>query len=252
VGRAKRTRELVEADLLASSLALELGRQVRTSRVRRHLTQRALASRVGLRQPRISGIERGEGATATLRTWVSIGGALGRPFRIELARDPVAEVADAGHLAIQELLLRLGRQVGRSRSFELPTRPAEPARSVDVCLRDDRHRVLIVVEAWNTIGDIGAAVRSTRRKLAEADELAVARGDGSPCRVAAAWVLRASRRNRELVARYPEVFAAAFPGSSAGWARALSSGTAPPDETGLVWCDVAATRLFAWRRPPPG
>jgi len=249
MGRAKRTRELVEADRLASGLALELGRQVRVSRLRRSLTQRALAARVGLRQPRISQIERGEGATATLRTWASIAGALGRPFRLELGRDPAADVADAGHLAIQELILRLGRAAGRTRSFELPTRPAEPARSVDVCLRDDRHRVLLLVEAWNTIGDIGAAVRSTRRKLAQAEGVAVAVGDDLPYRVAAAWVVRASRPNRELVNRYPEVFAAAFPGPSVSWVRALTSDAAPPGEPGLVWCDVAATRLLGWRRP---
>ncbi|HEX7472795.1 MAG TPA: hypothetical protein VF323_06915, partial [Candidatus Limnocylindrales bacterium] len=109
-------------------------------------------------------------------------------------------------------------------------------------------RLLILVECWNTIGDLGAAARATSRKVAEAEELAVAAGGERPFIVRAVWVVRATAGNRALVARYPEVFAARFPGPSARWANALTAGTEPPAEPGLVWCDVAATRLFAWRR----
>ena len=98
------------------------------------------------------------------------------------------------------------------------------------------------------MGDVGAAARATNRKLAEAEQLAVAIGGDRPYRVAGCWIVRATRRNRELVARYPEVFASRFPGSSAGWVAALTRGTEPPREPGLVWCDVRTTRLFAWRR----
>ncbi|HET7676557.1 MAG TPA: hypothetical protein VFK38_01740 [Candidatus Limnocylindrales bacterium] len=104
------------------------------------------------------------------------------------------------------------------------------------------------MECWNSLGDIGAAARATSRKAAEAADMAVAVGGERPYRVATCWVLRASARNRALVARYPEVFAARFPGSSVRWVRALSAGQEPPVEPGLVWCDAAATRLFAWRR----
>jgi hypothetical protein len=44
------------------------------------------------------------------------------------------------------------------------------------------------------------------------------------------------------------VFASRFPGSSRRWVDALTTGTPPPRETGLVWCDVGATRLSEWRR----
>jgi hypothetical protein len=159
------------------------------------------------------------------------------------------EPADAGHLNVQELILRLGRAAGRPRTFELATRPSNPSASADVGLHDPRHGALILVECWNSIGDIGAAVRSTTRKVADTEALAVARGgDGRPWRVAAVWVVRATHRNQALVTRYPEIFAARFPGSSAGWVRCLVSGATPPTEAGLVWCDIDATRLFAWRR----
>jgi hypothetical protein len=183
---------------------------------------------------------------------------LDRPLRIELSRDVREEPADAGHLAIQELVMRLGRRAGHGATFELPTRPSNPAYSTDVGLRDDRARRLILVECWNTIGDVGAAVRSTNRKRAEAEGLAAAIGGGrsttggdlpgKPYTVATVWVVRATRRNRDLISRYPELFASRFPGSSRAWVQALTRGTPPPADLGLVWCDVRATRLYAWRR----
>ena len=65
--------------------------------------------------------------------------------------------------------------------------------------------------------------------------------------MATVWVVRATRRNRDLVARYPELFASRFTGSSRAWVQALTTGSAPPSDLGLVWCDVRATRLYAWR-----
>jgi hypothetical protein len=110
-------------------------------------------------------------------------------------------------------------------------------------------RCLLLIEAWNTFGDIGAAVRSTDRKLAEATALAIAFWGDIDHRVATCWVIRSTRTNRALVARYPELFASRFPGSSQGWVGTLTNGSRPPAQPGLVWCDVRATRLFALRRP---
>jgi hypothetical protein len=203
---------------------------------------------VGVAQSTISQLERGFGGTLSVDLWQRVFGALDRRLDLTVGRDPLAEPADAGHLAIQELVLRLGRAAGFAGSFEVPARPSEPARSTDVGLRDDRRRLMILVECWNTIGDIGAAARSTSRKLAEAEELAVAVGGERPFTVRGVWVVRASARNRALVARYPEVFAARFPGSSARWIAALTTGADPPAEPAIVWCDVAARRMFAWRR----
>ena len=194
----------------------------------------------------------------SLDAWQRIGLALDRPLRIELSRDAREEPADAGHLAIQELVMRVGRGAGFQRTFELPTRPANPTHATDVGLRDDRGRRLILVECWNSIGDVGAAVRSTNRKRVEAEDLAAVVGaarpmpggpdPGEPYTVATVWVVRATRRNRDLVARYPELFASQFTGSSRAWMQALTTGSAPPSDLGLVWCDVRATRLYAWRR----
>ena len=188
------------------------------------------------------------GGGHTLETWQRVGLASGAPLVVKLQRDPMEDTADAGHLAMQELLLRLSRIGGHRGSFELAMNRAEPWRSVDIGIRMDRHRCLVVCECWNSIGDIGAAARATSRKVAEAEQLAVVVGGEESYRVASCWVVRATNRNRDLLRRYPEVFSARFPGSSRHWVEALTHGSSPPTTPGLVWCDGDATKLFAWRR----
>jgi hypothetical protein len=204
-------------------------------------------------QGAVSEIERGIGSGVPLQTWIALGIALGRPLAVGFTR-PLGEPrgpADAGHLDIQEHILRLAAATGRHGTFELPSRPTDPSRSTDVGLRDDRHRALIQVECWNTFGDLGAAVRATNRKAAEAADHAIATtaGDTDPYRVASVWVVRASAGNRALLARYPHIIDAAFPGSSRTWCRALVDGAEPPDLPGIVWFDPATRRLTEHRRP---
>lgn len=237
------------AHLRNQEQAAALGRQVRESRRRRRLTQQQLGALVDLSRSTIGAIERGLGASHTLETWQRLGVALDRPLAISFAPDAFEGPQDAGHLGMQELVLRLGRAAGYGGAFELTVRASDSRRSIDVGLRDDRRRRLVIIECWNTIGDVGAAARSTSRKVAEAEDLAIAIGGEQPHAVSACWVVRATRRNRQLVSRYPEVFAARFPGSSMAWVRALTSGAEPPRAPGLVWCDVRAERIFPWRRP---
>lgn len=248
--RSSRASARLEGRRRAAALAVQLGGSIRAARVRRRWSQATLAKKVDLTQSRIAQLERGTAPGASLEVWFALAEALGIYLKVEFGRDPVQEPDDAGHLAIQELALRLGRQTGRQRTFELPTKPANPSLSVDVGLRDDAQRVLILQECWNTFGNINESVRRTRQKVADAEQLAVAiGGEHGAYRVASVWIVRDTRRNREIVARYPEVFAAAFTGSSRGWVKALTTrDRTPPQEPGLVWSDLHATRLFAWRR----
>jgi transcriptional regulator with XRE-family HTH domain len=247
--RRRPTETIREADRLSRSMADILGKAVRSARTRHRWTQAQLAARVGVHQSLISRIELGRGIFVRLELWVALGVALGRPLAVSFSR-PLGEPrvpADAGHLAMQECLLALARGTGRTSTFELPTRASDPSRSIDVCLRDARHRVLIIAEAWNTFGDVGAATRSTNRKVAEAADLAATIDDGPAYRVSSIWVVRTSSANRGLLGRYPAIFAAACPGSSRSWARALTRGGPPPIARGLVWLDPLTGRVSEWR-----
>lgn len=248
--RASRAGARLEGRRLATAAALDLGNAVRNARRRRNWSQATLAAKVDLTQSRIAQLERDAVAGSSLEVWFALSQALRLPLRVEFGRDTAQEPEDAGHLGLQELALRLGRLTGRQRTFELATKPANPSFSIDAGVRDDSIRVLFIEECWNTFGNVNAAVRSTRRKIAEAEQLAIALGgEAGPYRVAAVWIVRDTRRNRDIVARYPEVFAAAFTGSSRHWVRALTKAAVePPVELGLVWCDLRATRLFAWRK----
>ena len=233
----------------AQVVALALGEELRLARTRRRLTQAQLASRARLSQVRIGELERGAGGGAPLDTWISLADALGRRLVVEWGRDAEEDPIDGGHLKVQELVLQLARAAGYEATFELPTRAAPSSRSVDVCLRSGHRRALVITEVWNRLDDIGGSVRATNRKVAEARDLAVALGhEAGRYRVGSCWVVRATPRNRALVARYPEAFTSRFPGSSRAWVRALTDGTPPPSQPGLVWADVSGTRLFDWRR----
>jgi transcriptional regulator with XRE-family HTH domain len=246
----KRPRARIAAAAKAAEAARRAGQQVEASRRRRRITQRELGDRVGVSRSLIAAIESGQAAGTPLETWFALGEALDRPFRAEFLRDHQALPADAGHLGMQELVLRLAGPAGYAGTFELATRPGDPTRSVDVLLLDKRSRRMVIVECWNTFGDLGAAARSSDRKLAEAAQLAVAIGGaGPPFDIGLVWVVRDTRVNRALIERYPHIFERRFPGPSGAWVRALTRPAAMPSGPGLIWCDGKATRLFARRRP---
>jgi transcriptional regulator with XRE-family HTH domain len=251
-GRVVRSAAVIAGAREAQALAATLGGSVRAARIARHMTLERLAGGVGLSRARLSQIERGGGSGTPLQTWIAIGIALDRPLAVSFTR-PVGEPrepVDAGHLEIQEHILGLARATGRHGAFELPTRPTDPARSTDVGIRDDRHRALIQVECWNTFGDLGAAIRATNRKAAEAATHAIATtaGDAEPYRVATVWVVRATAGNRALLARYPHIVESAFPSSSRRWVAALTLGEPPPTAPGIVWYDPGTHRVTEFRR----
>lgn len=245
ITRMSRTRAEIAGHREATAIAATLGGQIRAARRARRMTLTGLAARTGIGRTRLSEVERGQGARAPLETWVVIGIALDRPIGVSLSRPlgtPATGPRDAGHLEMQERILALAAASGRQGTFELPTRPLDPSRSTDVGVRDARQGTRILVECWNTFGDLGAAVRATDRKVAEA---AATWPDD---RIATVWVVRASAANRALLTRFSHVIGAAFPGPSRAWLRALTAGAPPPALPGLVWYDPASGALTGHRR----
>lgn len=173
--RRKASTAAIEGRREAQSIAATLGRELRDTRKRRRLTQAALGERIGLSQSEISYIERGHGHGTSLERWIACGVALKRPLAVAFSRELVPAPTDAGHLAGQELVLRLARAHGRTGLFELPSRPGHPLHSTDVGIRDEAQRLLILVEIWNRVDDLGAAFRATDRKAVEAGDLAPVR-----------------------------------------------------------------------------
>jgi transcriptional regulator with XRE-family HTH domain len=221
----------------AQAIAANLGRDAKATRRRRRLTQAELGDRVGLGQSEMSYLERGHGARTSIETWVAIGMALERPVAIGFSRDVVDPMLHgAGHLAAQELVLRLATAAGWQGRFEAPSDPLEPLHSTDLELTDPNGRI-VLVEIWNRLDDLGAAVRSSDRKLAEVSRRRVGAAIGS------CWLLVDTAANREIVRRYPAIIRARFGGSSQAWVAALSAGTPAPIEPGIAWVDTRSRRL---------
>ena len=227
--RQKRPSARVTGGREARAIAANLARALFATRKRRRWTQDRLADAVGVSQTEISHLERGYGARTSIETWVAIGIALDRPIAIGFGRDVVEPLSDAGHLAAQELLLRLAVGGGWSGRFEAPSDPRDPRHATDVVLtRATGEHVL--VEIWNRLDDLGAAIRSSDRKAAEAG------ANGRAVQVL--WLLVDTHANRAIVRRFPAILRARFHGSSAGWVRALVGDWRAPTKPGLAWIDV--------------
>lgn len=251
--RQKRHASALETDAAIETLRITatLGREARATRRRRRRTQASVAAAVGISRSRYAELERGDGSMAPLDVWVRIGLELARPLAITMSRDIAVPLpADAGHLIGQDWVIERARAQGRDAGFELPVRDGRTAPVADVVVRVVTDRVLEVVEIWNRLDDLGAATRSSDRKLTDAAVLGtMAGGDDRPYRVGLCWLLVDTAANRALVARFPAIIAARFPASSVQLVRALRDGDPFPEQPAIAWFDPRVRTVRPLRLP---
>ena len=131
-------------------------------------------------------------------------------------------------------MLRLAAGGGWRGRFEVPSDPRAPTHSTDIVLERGDQPALI--EIWNRVDDLGAAARSSDRKLAAVRQRA-------ELVVGSCWLFVDTAANGAIVRRYPAILRARFTGSSAGWVRALTNAAPPPRDPGLAWIDAGVGRL---------
>jgi hypothetical protein len=177
----------------------------------------------------------------SLRVWVRSSKAVGADLRAYLERATGADAPrDAVHLRHQELLARTAASGGWQSRPEHRLGGAGVADLV-VSRRDE----LALIEVWDWFADVGDAFRSWDRKL----ENLQAQTD---TRVSGCWIVRATQRNRQLIAAHRTMFGARFPGGGAAWLNALSARQCPmPATPALLWVTVGGQRLFAARLGGP-
>jgi transcriptional regulator with XRE-family HTH domain len=251
--RARRSgKHAIAGRRRAQTIAGRLGVALRDARETAALPQAVVAARSGVSQPRISELERGLGAGASLETWAVVAAATGEQLVGFLEHAPGAErPRDIEHIRRQNAVIETARRGGWTAHPELAIDPdAVHSRSIDVALLRASTHEAAVVEIWDWFDDVGASLRGLDGKKA-ALQARLNETEG-PWRVGGLYVIRDTRRNRSLVIELGAVFAARFPGSSSAWLRALAeegAGEPMPALDAYVWSGTDG-RLRAVRRPP--
>ncbi len=258
MGRANRskprTRRQVAADEATQALQKKLGRSLQEGRARQRWTQAEASARAGLSRSEWSGLELGR-RSATFWAMSRAAHALGSGLSAYLEQISAATLPkDADQLRNQELVIRTSKPGGwRPLPEEQLDREARTSRWADVLL-ERRHQhaptEYCVCEIWDWLADVGGSVRDFSRRLDGLDRYGVAHmvGDEPVPKTSGFWLLRATRRNRQLVQDHHHFFRARFPGSGRAWLASLANPAAPlPGQPALLWVDVRGERLFAAR-----
>ena len=232
-------------------LAGRLGVGLRESRLALSMTQMQAADRAGVSQPFWSRLERGRATVASLETLAAAAAAVHTELAAFIQAQPGAELPrDIEHLRRQELVIRVAIRGGWQARAERPIDAlASRSRSIDVFLSRGVEREVAVIEIIDLITDVGEAFRGLEDKVASIRrEMKGYGAEGMAARVAGLLVIRATRRNRTLVAGLSRMFESRFPAQGRAWIRALSSSDVPmPMADGFVWSTVRGDRLFAAR-----
>jgi transcriptional regulator with XRE-family HTH domain len=239
VSRARRSgRSEMAGRRRARAIAQRLGTALREARWQSGFSQAEVAKRSGVSQPRISNLERGHGAGATLETWAVAAAAAGEQLVGYLERAPGSDrPRDIEHIRRQNAIVLLARSGGWVAMPELALdRGAVRSRSIDVALLRRQRREAAVVEIWDWFDDVGAGFRSLDGKVGALAQRLSAQAPDGPWRVAALYVVRETRRNRSLVRELAAIFDARFPGAGGEWLEALTTpSVAMPTESAYVW-----------------
>jgi transcriptional regulator with XRE-family HTH domain len=224
--------------------------------MRRGLRQIDVGALAALSPSTVSELERGLGHDVSLLAWSRAARDAGTDLRAYLeAASAASPPRDAAHLRHQELVINVAAQGGwRARPEASIDRDPARSRSADVLLRRARARRVehLFVDIWDWFDDVGASLRSFDRALARVEAQAMASltppASADDIRVSGLWVVRATTRNRRLLAAHRHLFRARFPGSGVQALRALTDpSSASPEESSWLWVSVSGDRLFGAR-----
>ena len=172
---------------------------------------------------------------------------LERPGEVALVEiwDTFEDVGAAFRSWDRRLGRLIEREAGRSRSI------GRVAHAADACLAGARPNGAHV-RPTGTLGRLDGAQTANRldgaKTIGRLDGAKSRPNETGEVRVAGCWVVRATRRNRQLVHDHETIFAARFPESGRLWLTAMEHAEASmPERSGLLWTSVVGDRLFSAR-----
>jgi transcriptional regulator with XRE-family HTH domain len=210
-------------------------------------SQRRLATMAEIDHGFLSLIERGL-REPSLAVLVAIGTALGGSVNVRLHPGTGPRISDPIQARIVDELVRIldRRWI---RMLEVPV--YRPSRGViDLVAHDRAAAVVVAIEVQSQVRRLEQQLRWLNEK---ADALPSAEfwrfADAAP-RIERALVLRSTRVNRDVVARFSETLAAAYPARSVDAYSALTGSDTPWPGNALLWATVEGDAARILERPP--
>jgi transcriptional regulator with XRE-family HTH domain len=246
--RPRPTAAVLRARTRSADIVKRCGVALRQARLAAGRTQAAAAGIARMSQSRWSRLERGtpEAEQASIEEWARAAEAVGLRFAAFMERASGADAPrDIEHLRRQSEVVRISQPGGWTAAPEMPLSIDAGGKVVDVLLQRRVRREATVVEVWDFLDDVGAALRGLDEKVA------AVRRSLPGWNVQGAWVVRGTRRNHDLLRDLAPLVDARFPGDAVAWLEALGDPTAGlPTAPVLVWTGSSNPRLLASRRRP--
>jgi transcriptional regulator with XRE-family HTH domain len=188
------------------------GRAVRAIRIRKRLTQQALAARAGVSRSVVARIEQGRAARVTIATLDPVAAALGARVLVKVLwhGESLDRLLDSRHAATVEAVVRTLRDARWDVATEVSFNEYGERGSIDVFGFHPATGSLLVVEVKTTIGDAQELQSTLDRKVRLAPKIARDRG-WHVARTSALLVIVESRTNRATIERLAATFGGAFP-----------------------------------------
>lgn len=233
----------------ARDLRTRVGADVRQLREDSGATQRELSDAAGVDHGYLSLIERGlrEPSIAAL---TAIATALGADVSVRLYPGAGPRLRDPIQARIVEAMLRILHDRW-DRMLEVPV--IRPARGfVDLVILDRPPSTAICTEVQSELRRIEQLVRWANDKALALPSAPFWDRIGQTPRIDRLMVVRSTRANREIAARFGQTLITAYPGRAADAYGALTSADLLWPGSTLLWAEVSGDDATILDRPPRG
>jgi transcriptional regulator with XRE-family HTH domain len=230
-------------------MRVAVGGEIRRMRVDAGLTQRRLVSMAEIDHGFLSLIERGL-REPSLAVLVSIATALGGNVNVRLYPGTGPRLTDPIQARITEALVHIlhPRWI---RMLEVSV--YRPVRGViDVALHDREANIVVATEIQSQIRRLEQKVRWSNEKAEALPSAEFWRFVDPAPRIDRLLILRSTRVNRELVSRFAQTIAVAYPASPEMAFKALTSAADPWPGSALLWATVDGESVHILDRSPRG
>jgi transcriptional regulator with XRE-family HTH domain len=228
-------------------MRIVIGAEIRRLRGDAGLSQRRLAELAGIDHGFMSLIERGL-REPSLAVLIAVATALGGTVNVRLFPGTGPRLRDPIQARITEAFVRI-LDPRWTRMVEVPVH--RPARGViDIVAHDLEAGIMVATEVQSELRRLEQQLRWSHQKAESLPSADFWRFLDHEPTIDQLLVLRSTRANRQLVARYSETLAIAFPASSIDAYRALTTPDASWPGSAILWASVEGDLTRILERPP--